>query len=249
MNKPYCSVLVVGITVLLSSCQKHYYVQSYQEKNYNVVAASSPQDSNMTAFIKPYKMGVDTQMSVVIGHNDIPLSKAQPESTLGNFIADAQLYGARKIDPKVDVSIMNYGGIRLPYIAPGAITKGKMYELMPFDNMITIVEIPGEVLKQFCDKMAASKGWPISGMSFVIKDKKATNIMVDGKPLNDHLVYKLVISDYIAKGGDNCDFLDPLRKRFTKAFIRDAMIEYVMKLEQEQKPLHPNIENRISYAE
>jgi hypothetical protein len=32
-----------------------------------------------------------------------------------------------------------------------------MYEMMPFDNMLTIVEIPGTVLQQFCDMMAAAK--------------------------------------------------------------------------------------------
>lgn len=249
MKKNFLPSFTLCLTVFICACHKPFYIQSYQQQNYHIVAASTPQDSGILTLIEPYKRGVDTQMTVVIGHSDIPLSKAQPECTLGNFIADAQLATAKKIDPKVEVSIMNYGGIRLPYIAPGSITKGKLYELMPFDNMITIVEIPGEILKQFCNKMAAGRGWPVSGISYVIKDKHAVDIMVSGKPLNDNIIYKLVISDYIAKGGDNCDFLAPLKKRFTTIFVRDAMIEYVMRLEQEGKPLHPTIENRISYAE
>ena len=100
-------------------------------------------------------------MMVIIGHSDIPLTKAQPESTLGNFMADAMLVAGQRIDPDVVAAIGNYGGIRLPYIAPGPITRGKVYELMPFDNTLNIIEIPGAVLQQFCDAMAARKGWPM----------------------------------------------------------------------------------------
>ncbi|KAK6022161.1 hypothetical protein OSTOST_12150 [Ostertagia ostertagi] len=114
----------------------------------------------MFRMLLPYKKGVDTQMQVVIGHTDIPLTKAQPESTLGNFMADAQLMAARVLDPKVEVSVSNYGGIRVPYIEAGPLTRGKIFELMPFDNMLIILELPGTILKQFCDHMAMSRGWP-----------------------------------------------------------------------------------------
>lgn len=199
--------------------------------------------------LQPYKKGVDTQMKVIIGHTDIPLTKAQPESTLGNFVADAQLMAAKAIDPKTEISISNYGGIRVPYIDPGPLTRGKMYELMPFDNMLTIVEIPGTVLKQFCNHIAKGKGWPVSGISFTIKDKQAENILINGQPLDEHRYYKVATSDYVARGGDNCDFLSTEKKRFTSIFIRDAMMAYVTRLEQAGKPLHPQIENRIRYAE
>ena len=48
--------------------------------------------------LRPYKVGVDTQMQVVIGYTDIPLTKAQPECALGNFMADAQMAAAKKLD-------------------------------------------------------------------------------------------------------------------------------------------------------
>lgn len=241
-------IFIISFFLLFTACQKKMYLNERKADAYAITTAL-PQDSSILRFLQPYKIGVDTQMQVVIGSTDIMLTKAQPESSLGNFIADAQLEGARKIDPGVDISIMNYGGIRLSYIVPGIITKGKLYELMPFDNMLTIVEIPGSVVHEFCDFMAQAKGWPVSGLKFVIKDKKATDILVNGKLLNEHLVYKMAISDYIAKGGDNCDFLSSLKKKFTSVFVRDAMIDYVMRLQSENKPLHPEVENRVTYAE
>jgi 2',3'-cyclic-nucleotide 2'-phosphodiesterase (5'-nucleotidase family) len=223
-------------------------LSEHREQQYIIAKTYTP-DSSLSALLAPYKLGVDTQMTVVIGHTDMPLTKAQPESALGNFVADATLAAARKLDAKVVAAVSNYGGIRLPYVAPGPLRRGKMYELMPFDNMLTIAEIPGHVLQQFCNAMAERKGWPVSGITFSIKDKKAQDVMVGDQPLNENLVYKIAISDYIARGGDNCDFLQPLKKRYTSIFIRDAMIDYVAALEQEGKPLHPQLEKRVRYAE
>ncbi len=244
--------LLLFLTLLfpgLYSCSKKPVYAHLQPAHQYTIDSTAHTDSNMASMLLPYKKGVDTQMLVVIGHTDIPLTKAQPESTLGNFVADAQLMAAQVIDKKVTLSVSNYGGLRIPYIDPGVITRGKIYELMPFDNMLTIIEIPGTTLKQFCDFMAARKGWPVSGISFTIKDKTAEHIMVAGKPLDEHLYYKMAISDYVARGGDNCDFLAPCKKQFTSIFIRDAMLAYVVRLEQDGKPLHPQIENRIQYAE
>ena len=163
-------------------------------------------------------------MEGTIVSTDIPLTKAQPECTLGNFMADAMLISAKKIDPKTDGAIANQGGIRLTYINPGPITKGKIYELMPFDNMLAIVEVPGSIMQQFCDAIAARKGWPVSNIHFTIKDKKAINIMIGDQPMNEHRFYKIAINDYMARGGDNCYFLSPLIKKFTTVLLRDALI-------------------------
>ena len=244
----YRSIVPLTILLLDGCSPKHLQIQNYQQQQY-VISKEDAADSGITSLLRPYKRGVDTQMQMVIGHTDIPLTKAQPESTLGNFYADATLAAARRIDSRVAGAVGNYGGLRIPYIAPGVITRGKMYELMPFDNMLTIVEIPGNVLQHFCDAMAARKGWPVSGITYTIKDKNAIDVMVDSMPLNNNIVYSIAVNDYIAKGGDNCDFLQPLKKRYTTIFLRDAMIEYVTALERRALPLHPVIEKRIRYAE
>lgn len=236
------------LLILTAACRKPFYSHQESSRFYTILKTDTP-DSSMVKMLEPYKKGVDTQMLVVVGHTDIPMTKAQPESTLGNLVADAQLRAARKLDKKVAGSIANYGGIRIPYIAPGPITKGTIYELMPFDNMLTIVEIPGDILRQFCHHMAKFEGWPVSGISYQIKDKQAKDIKVNGEPLNEHLVYKIATNDYIARGGDNCSFLSVTRKRFTRIFIRDAIIDYILEHEKQDKPVHPNLENRVQHAE
>lgn len=242
---PFFSALIL---LVLASCHQPLYVQQHTDTNY-AIDTSLAVDSGLVKMLQPYKTGVDTQMLVVIGKTDMPLTKAQPECTLGNFMADAQMVAAKKIDPKVVASVINYGGIRLSYIAPGDITRGKIYELMPFDNILAIVEVPGKVLRQFCSHMARYRGWPVTGIRYTIKDRDATDIFVNGEPLNDQLVYKVAMSDYIVRGGDNCDFLSFLKRKYTSVFVRDALIEYVQVLNHQNKPLHPEIESRIQYAE
>lgn len=164
-------------------------------------------------------------------------------------MADAQLEAAQKLDPRVVASVVNYGGIRIPYLPPGPITKGEMYELMPFDNIVTIVEIPGAVLYRFADHMAARKGWPVAGLRYTVKDKKATGLTLGGQEIDSARIYKITVSDYIAGGGDDCDFLRPLKKRYTSVFLRDAMMDYIAAFDKKGQPFLPKLDGRVSYAE
>lgn len=216
---------------------------------YTTIDSSIHPDTKFEAFLSPYRKRMDTIMNEVIGYSDVALSKAQPESTLGDFMADAQLQYAQKKYPKVVVSIINYGGIRLPYVAPGAISKGKIYEIMPFDNMLTIVDVPGKTLRRFCDHMAAYGGWPVAGLTYTIKAKEATNIQVNQQPINDQLIYEVAMSDYIANGGDNCDFLADCKKEYLDVFIRDILIGHLKALQSKGQKLHVTLDKRISYAE
>lgn len=232
-----------------SACApKGYVLQEFHYQAVPITDTIAP-EVDMQAFVQVYKIHLDSVMNEVVGISEVPMTKAQPESTLGNFAADAQLEAGRKIDNLSSISVVNYGGLRIPFVGKGELTKGKIYEVMPFDNMLTIVEIPGTVLKVFCDHMAARKGWPVSGLSFTIKDGKATGILVNGEPLKENTVYKLVTSDYIANGGDECEFLLPLNRRSSTVFLRDAMIEKARRDTKAEGGLRPKLENRVTYAE
>jgi len=213
------------------------------------IDTSIAKQKEMEVFLAPYRFNMDSAMDKVMGISAVPLSKAQPECTMGNFIADAQLAIAKKQNSKTIVSVMNYGGMRIPYLSPGNITKGNIYEMMPFDSKLTLIEIPGSVLIQFCNHIAKYRGWPVSGISFQIKDKKAVRILVAGQPINEHFVYLTAVSDYLANGGDQCDFLIPCKKVTKNIFIRDLLMEYLTDLTEKGEQLHPKIENRVTYAE
>lgn len=221
----------------------------HYDTSYIVMDSSISKDKKMESFLEPYRKAVDSAMNIVIGYSDMPLTKAQPECTLGDFMADAQLQFAQHAHSNVKISVLNYGGIRLPYLSPGAISKGQVFEIMPFDNMLTIVDVPGKILKQFCNHIASYGGWPVSGISFKIKGKEALDILVNGETINDQLIYTIAMPDYVANGGDNCEFLIDCKKEYLKVFTRDILIDYISALNAKNEKLHINIEKRISYAE
>lgn len=235
--------------ILLLACSSPKSLITKHTEQFYTIDASLGKDSLMQAFLSPYKKGVDTIMQGVLAYSDVPLTKAQPECTMGNLIADAQLVSARKIDSNVTISVVNYGGVRINFIAAGAITRGLVYEVMPFENKIAIVSLSGLQIQTMCDQIAIRKGWPIAGLSFQIKDKKAINIKVNGQAINESIVYKIAINDYVARGGDNFEFMQKATKRFTDILIRDAIIEYLVAINQQHKVYHTELENRISYAE
>jgi len=232
----------------VAACSRSYHITSEQNKLY-AVSDSVSSDSMMISMLAPYKQGMNATMQQVVGFTDTTLYKAQPESALGNFVADALLKRGRSVNTSVDAAVMNYGGLRIPYITAGNITLGKLYELMPFDNMLCIVSVSGVVLHQFCDHMAMLGGWPVSNIRFRIKNKKATDIFINGIPLDIQRSYLIATNDYLATGGDDCSFLKTLPRQTTNIFIRDIIIDEVKALNNEHKPIHANLEKRVIYAE
>lgn len=206
-------------------------------------------DSSLVKMLRPYAGTLNETMNKVIGFSNSNLQAKQPESGLGNFMADAiKLMAEKKFAKKVDAGFMNQGGIR-SYIPKGNITTGKIFELMPFDNLIVLQEIKGSVLQQFLDKTAADGGWPVSaGVTMAIKEKKAIQVVINGKALDPETTYVIANSDYVANGGSDCEMLRRIPKQDKGYLMRDALIEYVQAITQQGKPLDYQIENRVTYA-
>jgi 2',3'-cyclic-nucleotide 2'-phosphodiesterase (5'-nucleotidase family) len=180
-------------------------------------------------------------MNVVITTSDEELIKDKPNGTLNNFCADIMLQIGKRYDNDASICIINYGGIRLNSIPKGNITKGKIYELMPFDNMIVIQKINGNDLIDILNYIASQGGWPIAGISMEIKNSKSQSILVNGYPIDNNKIYTMVISDYLANGGDNLNILKKIPQTNTGLIMREAFIEELQKI----KTIYPNKEKRI----
>ena len=205
-------------------------------------------DSSFITMLSPYADSIKHSMNTVIGFSITGLTKHQPESTLGNFMADAmKIMAEKKFNKKIAASFVNYGGIR-SYIPKGDITVGTVYELMPFDNLIVLQEISGKILQQLLDKTAASGGWPVAGITLTIKGKKAVNVLIDDKPIDENAKYVIANSDYVANGGDDCSMLKGIPVQNINYLYRDALIEYILFITKQGKPISVKTENRVVYA-
>ena len=248
-KNPFLLYLILLFYLAGSSCHTSYQSQSLEYKTYRI-NDTGQKDSSLIVLIKPYSDSVNKSMNDIVGKTDKTLEKKQPEGSLGNFMADAFFTMAgEKYNTKIDAAFMNYGGIRLNQLTEGNITKGKIFELMPFDNLLILQKLKGDVLQQFLDLTAAKGGCPVAGITMQIKDKKAVNVMIGGKPLDPKATYTTVNSDFIANGGDNADMLRPIPQITNGYLMRDALFYYIKKLKAEGKNIFINEENRVTNAE
>jgi 2',3'-cyclic-nucleotide 2'-phosphodiesterase (5'-nucleotidase family) len=248
-KNPSLFILLICAVFISTSCNTIYKAQALQYKTYRISPTQKP-DSGTALLIKPYGGRVNETMNTVVGIADISLDKTQPESTLGNFMADAFLEMAKqKYNTAVDVAFVNFGGMRLTQLPAGAITTGKIFELMPFDNLLLLQKIKGDVLQQVFDLMAGRGGWPLAGATMQIKDKKAVDVTVGGKPLNPAATYTIANSDFIANGGDNADMLRPIPQITNGYLMRDALFDYIKWMKAKGKNISAKIENRVTNAQ
>jgi len=240
---PFYSLLIAIFFAV--SCSTSYKTESVQYSHYRIQQYNEGSKS-LASIVKPYSDSVNKLMSVVIGYNDAKLEKKREGNTLGFFITDAYLEMAKqKFDPKVDAAFMNSGGIRLPEMPAGAITQGKIFELMPFDNLMVLLKMKGSLLKQYLDTLAVNEGVIESGITMQIVNKTAQQIMIGGKPLDLNGDYTIVHSDYVVM---NSNLLKNIHRNTNGYLLRDALLDYVKFINRQNKKVAVTNVERVSYV-
>src|SRR5690606_882792 len=196
----FIGILSLGVT----SCSRYFVPQDKAVYTEIQIDSQLTEDPTYIRFYAPYKAQLEAEMSQVIGHTDVALTKPAdvPETRLGNFFTDALLAEGKKHDPAAEISFGTKGGLRIE-LQKGDITIGNLFELMPFENEMVLLELSGKSVLQLAQFIAASGGQPVSGMRMKIRNNKPTDITIAGKPLEDSRTYKLITYDYLANGGDN----------------------------------------------
>jgi 2',3'-cyclic-nucleotide 2'-phosphodiesterase (5'-nucleotidase family) len=248
-KNPSLFIVLICAVFTSTSCNTTYRAQALQYKTYRISPVQGP-DSSAALMLKPYGDRVNETMNSVVGIAAISMDKAQPECTLGNFMVDAFLEMAkRKYNTHVDVAFVNFGGIRLTQLPAGNITTGKIFELMPFDNLLVLQKLKGDVLQQVFDLMAGRGGWPLAGATMQLKGQKAVNITIGGKPLDPAATYTIANSDFIANGGDNADMLRTVPQITNGYLMRDALFDYIKWMKANGKDVSASIEKRVTHAQ
>jgi len=214
------------LAIFFVACHTTYRPVSAVYQDYSI-RDSLPQDQTLENMLLPYSDSLNQKMGVVIGNLESTLTHKTPEGSLGDFAADAMLAEARKQFGRVDAAVVNSGGVRLNELTAGPISLGKVYELMPFDNLVVVQELSGTVLKEFLNHTVKRGGWPMAGIQMTIKEGAATDISIGGKPLDLTKDYFIANTDYVANGGDNCVMLKPIPQKQNGSLFRDAIRNYI----------------------
>lgn len=249
MLKIYSDIRILLLSVVLvTACKSYFPVR--ENASLVKVNNSFQADTAIKVYYKPYKDSLDKIMKVPLAELAEDLTKKMPESTLGNFMADMlKIKTEEYYGKKIDIAVLNYGGIRVPSLTKGILMVEHAYLLMPFDNYLTVQILTGQQVQDFCDSMALKGGWPIAGMSFKIKDKKAINVLVNNQKVDMAQKYAMATNDYLANGGDGIAFLRSIPQIQTGKLFRDAIMEYWKEQTKAGKKISSTLENRISNAE
>jgi len=238
---------MMAIWLVISACQTTYL--SRTEIDYEQVSPIDliEVDDDIEAVITPYREELSAIMDEVIGELEVTLVKERPECNMGNWLADMIYEEAILLnDGILDFAVQNQGGLRIPTMAAGPITRGEVLEVMPFDNKLSILTATGKEVQAFLDHIASSRGWPVSRqLKFKIKDKKAVDIELSDQPIDHKKTYHFAVPDYIAGGGSGAHMLKELARKDYEVLLRDFFVEHIIKDTQAGLNQYPMKEGRI----
>lgn len=235
------------LAVLSGSCASPLYIPADQHHDQYLIHAEIPADPSIEKYIAPYRAQLDSEMNRVIGTSAVQLTKPgnQSETLLGNFFTDALLEQTRKEHPDIDFAFGTKGGLRIE-LPKGPITIGHIFELMPFENKLVILELTGDKVQQIAQYIADSRGQPVGGMTMEIQNGQAKNIQIGGQDLQADKVYKLLTYDYLANGGDQMKGLDdPVSRIDLPQKVRETLIDHVSDLTARGEQINTRLDGRV----
>jgi 2',3'-cyclic-nucleotide 2'-phosphodiesterase (5'-nucleotidase family) len=198
-----------------------------------------------TKLIAPYKQKLDAEMNevLVISSEEFPKEKGKTQTKLGNLVADLSLDVAQEIyGDSIDFCLLNFGGLRTS-LPEGEITRGKIFELMPFENELVVITLTEDSLNSLIAYLKNVGGQPIGGKLYLSFTSEENQVIEDWE-YKTHI--KVLTSDYLANGGDNMKFfLNPIQHEKVGIKLRDAIIQYCQEQHQQGKQLVGKLDDRI----
>ena len=234
---------IILITTLNFSCLVNNAIVKVE---YEYLEVKSFPDPSIDSLINKYKVGLDSVMNEGVTYASVDMIKTKPESVIGNFMTDLCL---DYYDSIADFCVLNDGGIRSELYA-GNITKGMIYQLMPFDNKMVILYLNYQELNKLFEYISSRNGEPFSGFNLSIDSLNQYTYKFVKQISNKDSLYALLTTDYLANGGDNMWFLDGENKTIQNGFRKDLdmkLRDLILYHCKENDTIESQIDNRILY--
>jgi 5'-nucleotidase / UDP-sugar diphosphatase len=184
-------------------------------------------DPEIQAIIAPYERQLAARSAERIGEAADYLTKSDTqESPLNNMLADAIRDFAG-----TQIAFHNVGGIRAP-LRKGPITKGDMFEVLPFQNTVVKMILTGEQVKQLLGRrVLAVSGLKISwDTTRPYQNRLVSATLANGQPVQDTTRYTIATNDFMAAGGDGlAELAQGTSYEDTGTLLRDAVASYLKK--------------------
>ena len=190
-------------------------------------------DSNSFYFLKPFSDSLNSDLNVKLAFTDSNLNTVRPgkikqriqiekNANLGRVLSDYLLhegsrYTLNTMGFPCHFALINHGGIRSS-IPKGEITNKSIYEIMPFENEMVILELSGRQMDSLLSYLSTKNIAAVSGLELQIIGNTYTKAIIAGLPFDSRRSYWIVANDFIQKGGDFFTML-----KYPKQIIRTGI--------------------------
>lgn len=170
------------------------------------------------AFNRALQPGLDANGNPVLVEN------RGGESTLGNWVADVQLWAAQQDKPSTKLAFMNPGGLRAnmgytstgPTDPDGNVTYKEAADVQPFANTLVTLTLTGDQVRQVLEqqwqpagaarpflKLGISQEFTYTFDPTALAGSRITGMFYDGVAVTPTETFDVVVNSFLASGGDN----------------------------------------------
>ncbi|WP_422348224.1 5'-nucleotidase C-terminal domain-containing protein [Flagellimonas sp.] len=232
-------VLFLTICILVSCDQGKPQLSKIDGKQVPIDSILAPVDS-IASFVTPYRTRINEVLdsTLAFAPEDINLDDGPRNTSMGNFMADVLLEETAPLFQKqtgkeLDFVIMNRGGIR-SIISAGNVSARHAFEVMPFENYISVVELDGTAMRKLISFLInSSRIHAIAGMQIILdKTGHLESVNINGSPFDENKNYHVATSDYLVQGGPSIGFFsDMVSVHDTGYLVRNAIIDHLKKID------------------
>lgn len=192
-----------------------------------VNASDITPDSELAAEIGRYESMIDSRLEEKITHSKGSFNHSYTEeSSIGCLIADCmrEISGAQ-------VALTNSGGIKTS-LSEGEVTLRKLYNIMPYENQLVVLEMTGAQLEDLIELSLSGKTGFLqsSGIDCTYSSSNPSGfriiqIDIDGQPLEFDATYSVAVNDFMHKNDLEWPELSQGKNAVIKGLIRENLVK------------------------
>jgi len=224
--------------------------------------SSYKEDELILKELKPWKLVLDKIGRDLIGAAaEVLFRSREAESNIGNLVTDAMVWAHR--DKDLQLALVNSGGIRASFDR-GKITMGDLLNSFPFRNTFDLVVLRGETLRKIFEhsvghmtrngRNTSGRFLQVSGFRLhfdlmrpemsrlVLAEVACPDCPMQWEPLQDSREYTVVVTNYLAGGGDGFSIIPQEAIRHLQGPLDTDILKEYIKL---RSPLRNKVEGRI----
>ena len=234
------------LELVIDPATKHVVAASRGDELAAVASGRTAPDPQIAALVAQRHADGEQYTSRVVGRTAQRLAVSRDESPVGNLVADALLEYGRQQGWGSDVAFYNSAGLRADLPA-GDVSYGRLYEVLPFGDVVIGMRMTGDQLRAVFEKVAAGAGrLTIANARFVYhyggaSDHQLISVTVAGEPIDPARAYHVVTIDYLLGGGDGHDEF----KAGTNLTFGDYEVDVVAAYMTAHSPVDAKIEGRV----